>query len=107
MPASTPDKFEIKDPVVYPNPYNKSAAVYFRFNATQACGSAVLKIYTTSFRMILEEVLGACDDGRDIKPVMAYRFSTLANGTYYYVITAKNYAGKSAVSKIQKLMIIR
>jgi len=106
-PAATPDEFEIRDPVVYPNPYNKSQTVYFSFYATQACSSTTLKIYTASFRMILKEELGACEGGRAIKPVAAYHFNRLANGTYYYVITAENHLNKRPVSTIQELLIIK
>jgi len=105
--SATPDKFEIKDPLVYPDPYDGSQPVYFSFNAAQACGDAILTIYTASFRMVLKVELGACEGGRDIKSVAAYHFSRLANGTYYYAITAKNYNEKSAVSKIQELIILR
>ena len=106
-PVNTPDKFEIKDPLFYPNPYGVSQPPHFSFYATQSAGSVTLKIYSVSFRLLAKENIGACPAGQATKQAAAQTFSRLANGTYYYVITAVNYSGKSASSKIRQLIIIR
>ncbi len=105
--AATPDNFEIKDPLVYPNPYNVSQNIYFGFTISQDCSDVYIKIYTISFRLILKETLGLSYAGRVAKPVPQYCFARLANGTYYYVITAKNGSGKTVSSKISELIILR
>jgi hypothetical protein len=107
IPAATPDKFELEDPLVYPNPYNFTNNIMFGYFATQACSSVTLKIYTRSFRLIIKDDLGACPQGRVIKPVAAEIFGRLGNGIYYYVITAKNSYGKAAVSKLGEIIILR
>lgn len=106
-PADTPDKFEIQDPIVYPNPYDISQPIYFGFYATQACAGVTLKVYTPAFRLVLKEGLGAGAAGQVIKAVAPYYFSRLANGTYYCVITGDNFAGKKASSKPDILLIIK
>ena len=106
-PAATMDKFEITDTVAYPNPYNRGQNMYFGFNASQDCSSVTVKIYTVSYRLVLKEDLGACSAGHAAKPVPAYRFNRLANGTYYYIITAKSVSGKIGRSQIQEFVVLR
>jgi len=81
--------------------------MFFAFSASQDCSSIELKVYSVSFRLIMREILGACTAGRTIEQLPQYYFDRFSNGIYYCVIIAKSVSGKTAVSEIQELLILK
>jgi hypothetical protein len=95
--------------LLYPNPLIKgSDNLYFRLNISQAPDFIDLKIYTASFRAIrhIEWTTGIAK-GDNILQASLFKFSDMASGTYYYVITAENNKRERARSKAGIFIILQ
>ena len=110
VPAPTEsDKLEIKDRLVYPCPWNTDGGqnLKIRFTATKRFTSARIFIYTVNFRQIrMLETQGGPAGQNTIELPPVY-LSNLANGSYYYLITAKDISGKEARAKVDKILILK
>jgi len=110
VPAPTEsDKLEIKDRLVYPCPWNTDSGqnLKIRFTATKRFTSARIFIYTVNFRQIrMLETQGGPAGQNTIELPPVY-LSNLANGSYYYLITAKDISGKEARAKVDKILILK
>jgi hypothetical protein len=106
----TPDKFEINNAVIYPNPYHPAAGVgaYLHCDITQDALNIKIKIYTTGFRAVKEiTVPGIIKAGRVDAHVEERDISNLAGGIYYYTVKAENGQGVKAKAPPGVLVIIR
>jgi hypothetical protein len=105
-----PKTFQILDTSIYPNPYNPATGdLNARVNLTNAAQKFILRVYTVSFRKVMEEEEnpGPYSSGTQTINVPAARFSRLASGTYYYRIEGESTAGGKAASAADKFVIIR
>lgn len=114
-PTRTPapadaDSFEITDDTAYPNPYNPSLGLPLRIIADFSQGHRNTKVivYTSALRRIREIT---CTDSLWAGPrtlvIPASSFDRIANGAFYYVITAENNNGTEARSSISGLIILK
>jgi hypothetical protein len=93
----------VETPIAYPNPVEDGETVMVSVPLGEAADSVLLQVFTTAYRKILEEELGAMTAGvhgvaltlRDSKG------KPLANGVYYLVVTTEK--GKA----IGKILIVR
>ena len=112
-PTATPTivisgKFEIKDVVLIPNPYNPAQGDFSAaINLTSPAEQLTVSIYTVSFRRIMEENLSISAYGFYTLSLAGNKFIGLANGTYYAVISGKTFSGIKATSKPAVLIIIK
>jgi len=105
MGGIVPGGLEIKDITNYPNPFSDSTT--FIFNLIADADEVSIRIYTVAGRLIKTMSLGDLSyghyeqgwDGKDGEG------KELANGIYFYKITAKK--GKSKAEATGKLLIIR
>jgi hypothetical protein len=99
---------EITDLETWPNPYNpKTKKIYLGYTLTQDADEVALKIYSVSFRLVSEAKLSAADSaGKKIKKLNSINFNDMANGSYYYILTAKK-SGKQSHSKANVILIIK
>jgi hypothetical protein len=100
------EHFEIRDPLVGPNPYDGSSSLYVQFELTRPGSAVTLKVYTDGFRLVRKADMGSFGAGLQSKTFAAGNLSGLANGTYYYLITGESDKG-SARAKAEKLIIIK
>lgn len=100
----------ITEVIIYPNPYNpeiSAAGPYFRFKLAKNAGEVMIRIYSSSFRLIKAvKFEGIFTAGLNRGYTRAEDFKNLSNGTYYFVLTADSTSGK-AVSKADKLIILK
>ncbi len=100
----------ILNPVIYPNPYNPTGSgdLHIKFQITQEIKNISLKIYTVAFRLVKEETwegdFQAGEIEEDIAPGELYK---LANGTYYFLLTAETSDGKTLKGKPATIIILR
>ena len=95
--------------LVYPDPLiNGPDTLYLRLDTTFQPVSAVMKVYSASFRLIKVVNWDASGiTGHYDVSVKVPAFGYLANGTYYYVLTLKDAAGKEARSRASEFIVIR
>ncbi|HDQ26570.1 MAG TPA: hypothetical protein ENN43_07500 [bacterium] len=89
---------------LYPNP-SIGRVVTIEFSANQNTQSAVIEIYTMSFRLIQKHDLGPVPANVTVKKHIT-SLRNMANGTYYYRIKCLNAEGKEA-NKTGQLIIIK
>ncbi len=112
-PTPTPtiifsDKFEIKDVVIMPNPYNPAKRNFSAAaNLTRPASRLTVIIYTVSFRRVLEESISVSAYGPCVLSFAAKKFKGLSNGTYYAVISGVTPGGMKAVSKPAVMIILK
>jgi hypothetical protein len=109
-PVPTADKFEIVNPIVFPNPYAPKGGedLHLRFDITQDASKLRLRIYTVALRFIREKIWdGSCPAGRVDKQVAMREFSQLANGIYYYIVIGESENGREVKSKPEMVVILR
>jgi hypothetical protein len=67
-----------------------------------------LRIYTASFRRVFDKTwLAAPSVSKYTLDILAWYVSSLANGTYYYVLILKDCKGGKVMSKRGALLIIK
>jgi hypothetical protein len=112
-PTIQPERQAITDLLPFPNPVNPlvSAYLYIGFTAARIDSDSIkLKIYTSGQRLVRTvEYKGT--DAQNILIASRFRceaaeLSGLANGTYYYMLTAEK-AGEVARSKVDKIVILK
>ncbi len=104
------DVFEIKDETAYPNPYSPASGVplTIRVDFSQKHRNAKVSIYTSGLRCIRTiEFPDSPWAGVRTLGIPAASLAGLANGSYYYVITAENERGEKARSKIPAFTILK
>ncbi|MBN2754865.1 MAG: glycoside hydrolase family 44 protein [Candidatus Goldbacteria bacterium] len=100
------DELKIENVTVYPNPYTGDGMSVL-FDITKSAQFVKFSLYTGSFRLIKEAKLNITPGAGNKKAeISSKNFESLANGTYYCVISAED-GGKKAVSKINTVVIIR
>ncbi len=114
MPATpTPtesEKFEFnkeKPVIVYPNPSSGKTDISIKFNITKKANSAVVRIYTSGLRLIMEKIYkeNFLQGENEIK-ISRKDLTGLSRGTYYYVLYVKDKNGQEIKSTIEKIIII-
>lgn len=94
--------------LVYPNPYIYPAGdLNIKIDITQPAGNIKVRIYSVSFRKILEHDFNAVYNKEAVLVIPAAELNRLASGTYYVVITGRSTTGDKAVSKPQVLIILK
>jgi len=99
---------EINDLKTWPNPYDPYAGnIHIGYTLTQAVDEVDLRLYTVSFRHIRTIMLSGSDfAGGKIATVDSSNFNTLANGSYYFILIAKQ-AGKQVKSRAAVIIILK
>jgi len=108
-PAPEEPELVIKNIRIYPHPYNPKSIndLRIRYYVTQHCSEVRIKIYSASFRLILNETIEQnIDAGLKISTLGRETLSRLANGIYYFVIEAKGKDGKIR-SRPEYLVILK
>ena len=102
------DKFEIKDVVLIPNPYNPAQGDFSAaINLTSPVSGLTVSIYTVSFRLILKKSVSVSAYGLYTLSLAADKFTGLSNGTYYVVISGITPDGMKAASKPAVLIVLK
>jgi subtilase family serine protease len=107
--AEENNEFKINDVVVYPNPVTTGGgAFYVRVDMTRQPVSVNMKIYTASFRLIKDKTwLAVSISGHYNVNFPLGELGSLANGMYYYIITAEDGAGRRVKSKASEFIMLR
>jgi hypothetical protein len=99
---------EIKDPVIIPNPYNPAKGdLNIRMNLTGQAIKISIRVYTVSFRRVIEETQDVSVYGLADISFAGGKFSRLASGIYYVVIKGETADGETAAAKPKVLIILR
>ncbi len=102
------DKFEIADALVFPNPrYSADDDLKIRINITRPATELKVRIYTVSFRLVMQSEGGAANTKQAIVTVPASRLNNLASGVYYAVVSGSSDNGDKAISKPREVIILR
>ncbi len=111
IPMPTPvwdEKLKIEDTVIYPNPCNPlTSGLNIKMTITRPANDMKVRIYTVSFRLILEEYIGAVNTQGYTAAIAKDRISRLSPGIYYMVVTARADNNDIAVSKAGVLVILK
>jgi hypothetical protein len=106
-PASGSGPMSITDVIIYPNPYQGKEPVYLSFSLTRHASQVRFKLYTAGFRLVRDVKLkGTHAKGGNIAAIGANDAGPLANGTYYYVITAEG-GGDKCSSRLGTFIVIK
>ncbi len=94
--------------ITYPNPISKNKDLKINFYLTKTANFYTFKLYTVSFRFILEKKEEKLFKAGENEIIIKYDecLKKLAKGTYYYIIIIEDDKGKKVISKIQKFMIL-
>ncbi len=112
------DKTGVKsfpNPVLIGVPGSLQPNVAIDFTLTKEADKVSFKMYTSSGRLVMAmdkyrgdtSVLGGLANGRNILVVNAAEFENMAQGTYYYILTAEDAKTKGVRSKIEKIVLIK
>src|ERR1035437_6975308 len=102
------DKFEINNPVIYPNPYSlHGGGLIIGMDLTRPADRINIRIYTVSYRQIADITESGYFLGRVKLPVPDRYLDRLANGIYYMKAAGEGYGNEKAVSKPVQLIILR
>ncbi|MFP4466926.1 MAG: hypothetical protein ACLFP1_07740, partial [Candidatus Goldiibacteriota bacterium] len=92
----------------YPNPAGPAEDMTFKFFITKDAQSVKIDIYSAASRLVRSvEIPGSFKAGIQDVPVSRLHFEGLSRGTYFYVIRVTDESGKTAASKIDKIVITR
>ena len=109
-PAPTRDVFAVINALTYPNPYSpaSSAGISVSYELTRDVNSAVMYVYSNSFRLVRKAALSGQDTaGIKIKTLARNLLEEFGNGTYFYFIESESRDGDRIRSKAGYLIIIR
>src|ERR1035437_3124715 len=110
MPTATTeweDRFEIRDILIYPNPYDpENTGLKINISITRAASDIKIRIYTVSFRRVMDLDFGPINTKEAIITIPAGRLTHLSAGIYHVVVTGKS-DGNKAISKPVELVIMR
>jgi hypothetical protein len=114
-PTRTPvpvdaEDLKITDALAYPNPYNPGTGtpLTIRADFSRKHRNLTVKLYTSALRCIGEfKFPDSPWAGTRTLSVPDSSLAGLANGSYYYIITAENENGKKAKSNIPSLIILK
>jgi len=107
-PHSESEEINILDIIAYPNPYTPArGGLHIRMELTRSAVETEFRLYTAAYRLVKEMKWPGLPAGISSVHMDAALFGGLANGTYYFVITAKDDRGRVAISKPDKLIIIK
>jgi hypothetical protein len=99
-------EFRILNLEVYPNPYRPRAGdLTFSFDATMPADKITVRIYTVSYRRIIEVTEYGSFYGRSTVSIASRKLQKLANGTYYIVIVGEG-SGSKTISKPVELIVL-
>jgi hypothetical protein len=103
------NEFKINDVVVYPNPaITGEDTLYVHMDITQQPKSVRMKIYTASFRLIKDKTWPAASiTGHYEMNLSIGGPNSLANGIYYYILTAEDSAGRHAKDKVTGFIVLK
>lgn len=102
------DKFGIRDVVLYPNQYNSQTGdLRISFDATRPAAKITIRIYTVSYRRILEKTIGGPFVRWSTLSIPAESISKFTNGVYYVLLSGESTEGEKAVSKPADLIILK
>jgi hypothetical protein len=101
------DKFEIKNLLAFPNPVYPGEDLKVNIGITRPAGELTLRIYTRSFRRVMEISCGASYVKNTILSIPAEKIKYLSSGIYYLSITGRSTAGADAVSKPVEIIILK
>jgi len=112
-PTTTPtetDKLEIikETPVItYPNPVmSNKTDIKVKFAITKSANKFTIRIYTAALRLVIEKIVETkLKAGLNEELLESKYIKNLARGIYYYVIMVEDDKGKSAKSKVGKIII--
>jgi hypothetical protein len=102
--------FEIRQPLLYPNPLNplNGGNFYAGYYLSQDVTQAQLKIFSASFRLVKKIQLSGNDSaGEKVKTIQASDFNIFGSGAYYYLIEATGAGSKKARAKASVLLILK
>jgi len=123
IPAATPTptetktqggKLEILEPLAYPNPVSgiDNMGMYISFNLAVSAANIKFRLFTVACRFVREasftpdRVKGNLAAGTNIITISPEYFKGLANGAYYYILTAEAAGGSTASSVCKAIIII-
>ena len=111
-PTATPvegNTFEVKSALVYPDPLlEMQDTFYVDMNISRAPQSVRMKMYTSAFRLVrVFEWTTGLTAGSNTLSIPAWKLGPVSNGTYYYVIIARDAEGRQARSKAGGFIILR
>jgi hypothetical protein len=109
-PNPTPiSVFAINNVLVYPNPMKAGKdTLYFNLNLTQQPQSVSIKIYTEALRLIKDKTWPSTSiTGNYVVSFSSGELGNLANGMYFYILTAENSAGRQIKSKPGVFIVLR
>jgi hypothetical protein len=114
-PVKPDGKFEIRDPLAYPNPnvHIDNSGMRIKFILTRDAEKVTFKLFTVAFRFVRQvefsagQAQGSLAAGDNEVAVYGEVFKGLAQGTYYYIMTAQDGNGRRANSVLKPVIIIR
>ena len=83
----TPATFQITNNKVYPNPSN-GGVINITYNLTANANQVTIKAFTQAYRLIFETTYSAPDQNTQAGTDVFSATTSLASGSYYYVILA-------------------
>ncbi len=106
--TTSADQPAIVSVLVYPNPVGLGEDLQFKVSVLGCPQDITLRIYTASFRRVFDKTwLAAPSVSKYTLDILAWYVSSLANGTYYYVLILKDCKGGKVMSKRGALLIIK
>lgn len=78
-----------------------------KITLTQAASEMKVRIYSVSYRRVLETECGAVNTKEVTVIITRDKIARLAAGTYFMVVSGKSNGGEKAVSKPQELIILK
>ncbi len=107
-PDAWKETFTITGAVIFPNPYCQDAGgLKVRFIISQPAESITIRLYTVSYRLVLEHDFGASNDMENTAIIPADDFGKLASGVYFLTVEGRSKTGKKDAAKPGKLIVLR
>jgi hypothetical protein len=101
------DKAKISGEFVFPNPVNGAAGLNLSFKLSAKADKIVLRLYSTSMRLIREKSISGLTSGHNVAAVNNSFLKDLSSGAYYYVLEVFTGASITDRSRIGKVIILR
>lgn len=98
--------------ILYPNPIMSNTDVMVRYKVKGEEDIVIIRIYTNSFRLIMEKGYSKSRIARDINGIREItikkeNMKNLAKGTYYYLLVVKDKDGREVKSRINNFMVLK